>query len=89
MESTKFCQSCSMPIDNAEMQGTESNGTRSVEYCKYCYANGNFINPGMTLEDMQIIVKTQLEKMHSPLSVIDKAVNILPELKRWKHKVEI
>jgi hypothetical protein len=88
MEPVKFCQSCSMPIDNIEMRGTESHGSKSEEYCKYCYANGSFINPGMKIDEMKGIVKTQLEKMHSPHLVIDKAISILPELKRWKTSIE-
>lgn len=87
METTKFCQSCSMPIDNIEMRGTEKNGSRSEEYCKYCYDNGAFVNPHMTMEEMKVIVKTQLDKMPGGSDFIEKAVNILPELKRWKDKV--
>ena len=84
METTKFCQSCSMPIDNIEWRGTEKDGSKSNEYCQYCYVNGAFINPNMTIDEMKVIVKTQLEKMHSPSRIIEKAVNTLPELKRWK-----
>jgi len=87
METTKFCQSCSMPLDNVEMRGTEKDGSKSDEYCKYCYSNGAFINPKMTLDEMKAIVKTQMKKMHSPQDIIQKALNVLPELKRWKRQV--
>ena len=38
----------------------------------------------MKLSEMKVIVRTQLEKMNSPVSVIDKAVSGLPQLKRWQ-----
>lgn len=85
MEQQTFCQSCSMPIDNKELAGTEKDGSKSSEYCKYCYVNGAFINPSMKLDEMRMIVKTQMEKMKSPPEVIEMAVNILPSLKRWRN----
>lgn len=87
METTIFCQSCSMPIDDIEMRGPEKDGSKSDEYCKYCYLNGNFTDPNMELDEMKAIVMTQLGKMRSPANVIEKAVTILPELKRWKKTV--
>ena len=37
----KFCQSCGMPMgDTNELFGTEKNGEKSADYCKYCYENG-------------------------------------------------
>jgi len=81
-----FCQSCSMPIDDIEMRGTEKDGSKNHEYCKYCYTNGSLVNPNMTMKEMEVIVRSQLQKMKAPESVIEKAVNILPELKRWKNE---
>lgn len=83
MEYKHFCQSCSMPIDNPEMQGTEKDGSKSKEYCVYCYRNGTFINPEMTLGEMKVLVKEQMEKMKIETGVINMAVNSLPGLKRW------
>ena len=87
MSTVNYCQSCSMPLDKDEILGTEKDGSKSHEYCKYCYANGSFTNPNMKLSDMKVIVKTQLEKMHSPASVIEKAVDTLPKLKRWQSRL--
>lgn len=84
MEYRKFCQSCSMPIDQPEMAGTEKDGTISNEYCVYCYQQGAFINPEMTLDEMKKLVRKQMEirKMNEPL--INMAVGSLPFLKRWR-----
>jgi len=81
------CQSCSMPLDNPELQGTEKDGSKSNEYCKYCYQDGVFINPGMTLKEMTELVITQMEKMNLDSKTIDIAVSSLPNLKRWKIKI--
>ncbi|HET6990765.1 MAG TPA: zinc ribbon domain-containing protein [Bacteroidia bacterium] len=62
MNTRKSCQSCSMPLDNKELLGTEKDGSPSNEYCKYCYVNGAFVNPDMKLDEMKVIVRTQLEK---------------------------
>ncbi|QEC66260.1 hypothetical protein FRZ67_02660 [Panacibacter ginsenosidivorans] len=86
MKPENFCQSCSMPLDNPEMLGTEKDGSKSNEYCKYCYQNGAFINPNMTLKEMTSVVINQMEKMHIDSKTIDMAVSSLPHLKRWSMK---
>jgi radical SAM superfamily enzyme len=86
MENKNFCQSCSMPLDKPELLGTEKDGAKSKEYCTYCYQNGAFINPGMTLEEMKTLVKGQMEKMKIDTGIINMAVSSLPGLKRWRSK---
>ena len=37
----KYCQSCGMPMGiNDELYGTEVNGSKNNDYCKYCYEQG-------------------------------------------------
>jgi hypothetical protein len=84
MELTNFCQSCGMPLDNAEILGTEKDGSRSQEYCKYCYQNGVFATADLTLEEMTSIVVSEMRKRNIDEKVISMAVNNLPQLKRWK-----
>ncbi|WP_332448663.1 zinc ribbon domain-containing protein [Methanoculleus sp.] len=54
METNKprTCQSCGMPMSEAEHFGTETDGTLSNDYCTYCYQNGAFTEPGATIESM-------------------------------------
>jgi len=78
-----------MPIDNPELAGTEKNGVKSTEYCKYCYQDGKFIQPDMTLEEMQSIVKVQMAKRKIDQNLVDMALNVLPTLKRWKTKTQV
>lgn len=81
-----FCQSCGMPLNGEKLKATESNGIKSKDYCKYCYKNNGFINPEMSLDEMKNVVKMYMEKRKFPSYMIEKAVNVLPVLKRWKSK---
>lgn len=82
MENKTICQSCGMPLDTEAVKGTEKNGLKSNEYCKYCYEDGVFKNPKMNLEDMENNVKNQMKRLELHEYAIQKAVNILPALKR-------
>ncbi|WP_417982005.1 zinc ribbon domain-containing protein [Flavobacterium sp. XS1P27] len=86
MEDILFCQSCGMPLHTDKLKGTENNGIKSNDYCKYCYMNSDFKNPEMNLDDMKNVVQTYMEKRNLPSYMIQKAVHILPALKRWKSK---
>jgi hypothetical protein len=46
------CQSCGMPLGTPEDRGTEGDGTPSAYYCRYCYQDGAFTEPGATIETM-------------------------------------
>jgi hypothetical protein len=72
-----------MPLDKPEMRGTEKDGSKSSEYCAYCYQKGAFINPNMSLNEMKILVKEKMEQMKIDAGTIDMAVSSLPTLKRW------
>lgn len=87
MENRNFCQSCSMPLDKSEIMGTEKDGSKSKEYCTYCYQKGAFVNPNMTLDEMKTVVKEQMEKRKIDSSIITMAVNSLPNLKRWRNQM--
>lgn len=86
MEHNKYCQSCSMPLDRPEMAGTEKDGSPSTEYCKYCYQQGEFTSPDMTMEEMQVLVKEEMKKRHIGDDIIKTAVGTVPYLKRWKDR---
>ena len=46
----KFCQSCGMPLTD-EVLGTNADGSKSDDYCKYCYRDGAFTGD-FTMEEM-------------------------------------
>ena len=83
----KFCESCGMPMgETDEMYGTESNGSKSLDYCKYCYDKGEFTNPGLSLEE-QIEEVAAIMVKDFGFSVEDAKEQCnegIPKLKRWK-----
>lgn len=87
MEPKIFCQSCTMPIDNVADRGTEKDGSKSSEYCRYCYQNGAFINPNMSFDEMKSLVTSKMKKMNLSSDLIQKSLRSLPDLKRW-HNVQ-
>ena len=83
MNTENICQSCSMPLTDDSLLGTEKDGTKNHEYCKYCYQNGSFVNPGMTVDQMSSFIQNKMKEMHIDAPITDKAVSVLPYLKRW------
>ena len=82
-ESQIICQSCGMPLDRKEIFGTEKDGPRSEKFCKYCYEDGAFTRPEMTLDEMKERVKTYLMEIDMPEDFISQALKELPALERW------
>jgi hypothetical protein len=85
MEPGLICQSCTMPIDDPGDRGTEKDGTASTDYCKYCYKDGSFTDPALTLNKMHAEVTAEMKKQHSPPGFLQKSLDALPHLKRWKN----
>ena len=72
-----FCQSCGMPLAQTADFGTESNGQAATEYCRYCYQNGAWTQPNITLEEtIALGSKKWLLKSLYPMQI--------KGLKRWK-----
>ena len=89
MANKHFCQSCSMPMDTPELWGTEKDGTKNSEYCKYCFTDGQFTHPDLTLDEMKEHMMKQMEKDKLPGDIVDVALSRLPFLKRWSTKVTL
>ncbi|MBE0574057.1 zinc ribbon domain-containing protein [Candidatus Dojkabacteria bacterium] len=81
----KQCQSCGMPLENGKKSGTEADGSPSKLYCTYCYKDGKFLQPDMTLEEMKKVLDTTIGKEGLKgkfLAFFGKMQ--LKSLKRWK-----
>ncbi|WP_248064659.1 zinc ribbon domain-containing protein [Paenibacillus silvae] len=85
MMNVTVCQSCGMPLTSAEQFGMEMDGSPTREYCIYCYKDGKFEQPGMSLEGMVEMCTTILKQEgmdeESARSMLR---NQLPYLKRWQ-----
>ena len=84
MEDQKYCQSCGMPMTE-DIYGTEEGGSTSEDYCKFCYADGKFLQD-FTMEEMiefciPLVVQNSDMDEQSVTIMLNK---FIPELKRWK-----
>ena len=86
MDNKNICQSCSMPLTDNNLLGTEKDGSKSHSYCKYCYRDGAFLNPGLTIDQMSSFMKWKMKEMKMDDALIDNAVKTLPFLMRWKQQ---
>ena len=83
----KVCQCCAMPMgDTDEWYGTNADGSKNEDYCKYCYADGKLLFEG-TMEEMialcvPIMVKDNPEM--SEENARDIMTKVLPTLKHWQ-----
>lgn len=46
----EYCQSCGMPLKD-DVCGTEADGSKSEDYCVYCYKEGKFTSD-CTMDEM-------------------------------------
>ena len=83
-ENMKFCQSCAMPLTE-ELYGSNKDGSKNEEYCKYCYENGEFTGD-MTMEEMiDFCVPKTVENAGMDEKSARKMLNeMFPMLKRWQ-----
>ena len=65
--------------------GTETDGTKSLKYCGFCYQNGIFLSPEIdTPEKMQVFCVAKLKEMGFPGFVAKFFTRVIPKLERWK-----
>lgn len=88
MNEMKFCQSCGMPLSN-EVLGTNADGSKSDEYCIYCYKDGAFTG-NFTMEEMaeycSMFVEEYNKNTGKNLTCCEYKQELLkfyPTLKRW------
>jgi hypothetical protein len=73
-----------MPLSkDPEGGGTEADGSKSAKYCSYCYKDGKFITPDMTVEEMMALVEGKMKEMHIPGFMAKSIAKSTPKLERW------
>lgn len=87
-----FCQSCGMPLEKEEDYGTNKDGSRNGDYCRYCYQGGAFTNPEATLDWMVALNLKFNEENGHPMGTNQEAEAMMrawmPTLKRWSGKAQ-
>lgn len=86
MEQMEFCQSCGMPMpENGDLQGTNADGTKTKEYCEYCYKDGEF-TANISMEQMIEACVPHMVAGNSGMSEDEarsRMQSFFPHLKRW------
>ncbi len=63
--------------------GTNADGSKSTEYCSFCYVNGEFTQAGPMEDFRKNLDKNMKEKKH-PWWIRTMMWYQVPTLKRWK-----
>lgn len=81
-----FCQSCGKPLARYYDFGTSADGLRINDYCHFCYENGEFTAPDLTVEEMiaRAIDFLSHQTLMSRTAAEAWASQRIPELKRWQ-----
>ncbi len=82
-----ICQCCGMPLDD-EILSHNGNGTINEEFCKWCYADGNFIYSDMD-ELIEVCVKNMTNENFSEEQARSYMKDLLPKLDYWKRYNEL
>ena len=82
----RYCQSCGMPMgEGDELYGTNADGSKSEDYCSYCFADGAFTSDCSMDEMIEYCVPHVTE--FNPAMSADEArammKDFFPKLKRW------
>ena len=83
MNEGKICQSCAMPIDDVATRGTEKDGSKSEEYCSYCYEGGAFTYESTMQEMIEACVPHMVGEQFTEQSARQMMEQVFPTLKRW------
>lgn len=78
------CQSCGVPLEDW-FYGTTEDGAETREYCRFCYTDGAFTEPDLTMQEM---IQRNIEFMTGKLKIDEKKSHefsyaLIPSLKRW------
>lgn len=79
-----ICQSCGMPMEDSSVLGSNADGSNNMDYCKYCYEKGQFIDKVdmNTYIDMCSQFGAQAGMTNEQMK--EYCEKLFPTLKRWK-----
>jgi len=77
-----ICQCCGMPLEDAAIS-READGFFNEEYCKWCYADGEYMYHDMD-ELIDVCVQNMVSEAFSPEQVRAYMKELLPKLDYWK-----
>lgn len=82
-----ICQCCGMPLEDGIIS-REKDGFMNEDYCKWCYADGNYMYSDMD-DLIDVCVKNMADEEHSKKEVREYLLRTLPKLDYWKRYKEL
>ncbi len=80
----RICQSCGMLLEDEDDYGTNKDGSKTDKFCKYCFSEGDFTNPSLTLQQMLLLTEKSMRENAIPEDEIRCILELIPNLGRWK-----
>ena len=81
-----ICQCCGMPLDES-LFGRNADGTKSEEFCKWCYADGEYTYDDMD-DLLEVCVKHMAEGGFPSEQAREYMKGLLPTLNYWRNRSE-
>lgn len=79
-----ICQSCAMMMKETD-HGTNADGSVCEDYCKYCFADGEFKKQSTMEEWIEDDIRFWIgEDCKTPEEAREKMRKVFPTLKRWR-----
>ena len=82
-----ICQCCGMPLEDSNIS-KEKDGMFNEEYCKWCYADGEYMYSDMD-DLIEVCVKNMASEEHSEEEIRAYLKAALPKLDYWKRYEEL
>ena len=82
-----ICQCCGMPLEDSNTS-KEKDGFFNEQYCKWCYADGEYMYSDMD-DLIEVCVKNMVNERYSEADVRNYLQETLPKLDYWKHYKEL
>ena len=82
-----ICQCCGMPLEDSNTS-KEKDGFFNEQYCKWCYADGEYMYSDMD-DLIEVCVKNMVNERYSEADVRNYLQETLPKLGYWKHYKEL
>lgn len=79
------CDSCGMPLaKDPAGGGSEADGGKSEIYCSFCYADGAFIHPDVSVKDFQANTVQAMKDNGTPGWLAWLMTREIPRRPRWR-----
>ncbi len=81
---SEICQSCSMQMEkDPQAGGTNLDGSKSHDYCSFCFQEGVFTQPDFSADDMKNLCTEKMNEMGVPRLFSWLFTRKIHKLKRW------